>query len=64
VGVKSGLNFNDIRSLSVLVAPKELQDKFAQIYQKQEEASQRQYATLDCSERLNSSLARNLFTQN
>lgn len=29
-GVKAGLNFNDIRSLKILVPPKELQDKFVQ----------------------------------
>ncbi len=59
--VKAGLNFNDIRTLNILLPPIELQKKYENIYEKVTSSLERMSASCDQSSFLFSSLSQKAF---
>jgi type I restriction enzyme, S subunit len=63
-GVKSGLNFDDVRSLKIIVPPRSLQDKYARVVQQYERLSNQQVEADRQAEHLFQTLLHRAFTKN
>lgn len=61
VGVKSGLNFEAIKNLKIIVPPLELQNKFAQIVEKVESQKQKNELVIEQMNNLFNSLSQRAF---